>query len=182
QSGIEIRYRTVPFGHRDAAALGVLGRILSGPTGRLHQALVLEQRIASRVGGGQVARKWAGAFYIDAETRGETTPAELEQAWYRELRRIQQEPIAADELRKVKNRTIANSYRALREAHAIAIRLSFFEGMGDWTHLNHWAEKVLAVEAEDVRRVANTYFSRNNRMVAFFHRQAAGDETVGGGS
>ncbi len=183
QPGIDIRYHAVPFGHRDAAALVVLESLLLGPKGRAHQALVLEQRIASRIEGGLVPRKWAGAFHVEADPRGGTTPAELEQAWYRELRRFQQEPITADELRRVKTRAIANSYRDLRRPRVIALRLAYYQGMGDWTHLNRGAEKILAVEVEDVRRVAASYFSPNNRTVGWFHRKAAAvADGEGGGS
>ena len=63
------------------------------------------------------------------------------------------------------------------------MRLAYYEGMGDRTYLNRWAEKILAVEAEDVRRVAASYFSPNNRTVGWFHRKAAAVAAgEGGGS
>ncbi len=46
------------------------------------------------------------------------------------------------------------------------------DGSGDWHEVNEAAQKLQAVTAADVKRVANQYFSKENRTVAVYTRKA----------
>jgi len=171
QPQIELRYHTVPFRHADSYALDVLAGILNGRSGRLYTSLVLDQEIASDAGAGQDSRKWAGAFSLSAETKGDATPEQLERAFEEELRKIRDEPIPDRELQKVKNQITASSYRRLSSGFFLLIQLLLYDGMGDWEYINEWAEKTLEVTTEDVQRVAATYFEPTNRAVGLYTRK-----------
>jgi zinc protease len=171
QPQIEVRYHTVPFRHEDSYALDVLSGLLRGRTGRLYKAMVLDQEIASRVGAAQVSNKWAGYFSFSAETKGESTPEQLEQAWYQELSELIEQPIPGQELQKVKNQIVASSFRRLQNPFFLMIQLLYYDGLGDWTYINDWADKTLAVTADDVKRVAKEYLTQNNRMVGLYYRE-----------
>jgi len=177
QPQIEVRYHTVPFRNADAYALDVLAGLLNGRTGRLYKSLVLGKEIAAFSGARQGSLKWGGSFSFFAETKGAGTPEQLETAWYDELRRIQDEPIPADELQKVKNKIAADSFRRLSNPFFLMIQLLRYDGLGDWTYLNTWSEPTLAVTEADVKRVAKTYFTPENRAVAlYFRKPGAGEE------
>jgi predicted Zn-dependent peptidase len=177
QPQIEVRYHTVPFRNSDSYALDVLAGLLNGRTGRLYKDLVLGKEIAGSSGARQGSRKWGGSFSFFAETKGEGTPEQLEAAWYEELRKIEEEPIPAEELQKVKNQIAANAFRRLGNPFFLMIQLLNYDGLGDWTYLNTWSEPTLAVTEADVKRVAKTYFSPENRAVAMYFRKAgAGGE------
>jgi predicted Zn-dependent peptidase len=178
QPQVTIQYHTVPFQHRDDFALEVVSGLLNGQTGRLHKGLVLDRRIAAGASASQQAYKFNGLFALSAETRGEATPAELEAALVAELERLQNEPVPADELQKVKNQVIAGSYRNLQNPFFLLIQLLFYEGWGDWTYLNTWADRTVAVTADDVQRVARKYFTRENRTVATYQRKAGSEATA----
>jgi len=45
------------------------------------------------------------------------------------------------------------------------------EGEGDWREINEAGPKIQAVTAADVKRVANTYFTKENRAVAIYTRK-----------
>ncbi len=45
------------------------------------------------------------------------------------------------------------------------------EGRGDWKEFNEGPKKIQAVTAEDVRRVAQTYLTKENRGVATYTRK-----------
>ena len=45
---VDIRWHTVPFGHKDSYALEILAQILSTRTGRLYKGLVLGAQVADR--------------------------------------------------------------------------------------------------------------------------------------
>ena len=170
QPQIELRYHTVPFRHVDDYALEVLAGLLNGRSGRLHKALVLDQEIASDASSYQDSRKWAGAFSLAAETKGDATPDDLERALEEEIRKIREEPIPDRELQKVKNQITASSFRRLASGFFLLLQLLVYDGLGDWQYLNEWAEKTLAVTADDVKRVATTYFEPTNRAVAVYYR------------
>ena len=172
QPQVELRYHTVPFMHRDSYALEVLAHLLNGRTGRLYKALVLDRKIAASAGAGQNSQKWAGAFSLFAESKGDATPADLEAGLVAEIERLQKEPIPAEELQKVKNQIVADNYRRLESPFFLMLQLLYYDGLGDWSYLNTNAAALLAVTAEDVQRVATTYFKPENRAVAHYFRKA----------
>jgi predicted Zn-dependent peptidase len=171
QPQVEVRYHTVPFQHKDSYALDVMSSILNGRTGRLYKSMVEGSKVASSARAAQDSRKYAGAFSFDAETKGDATPAQLEEAWYAELKKLQTEPVGEQELQKVKNQAMADSYRRLQSNFFLMIQLAMAESMGDWSEINKESAKIQAVTAEDIKRVANTYFGRNNRSVAVYTRK-----------
>jgi predicted Zn-dependent peptidase len=172
QPQVEIRYHTTPFRNADSPALDVLAGLLNGRTGRLYKGLVLNREIASSASSGQRSRKWGGWFSFTGETRGDASPEQLEAAWYEELRRIQDEPIPADELQKVKNQISATAFRRLNNPFLLMVQLLVYDGQGDWTYLNTWSDTTLAVTEADVKRVARTYFTPENRAVALYARRS----------
>ena len=172
QPQVSVQFHTVPFEHRDQYALDVVQSLLNGQTGRLRKSLVLDQKIASSATAGQDSLRWNGSFYLTAETKGEATPQALEAALWAELERLQNEAVPADELIKVKNQIVAESYRNLENPFYLLLQLLFYDGWGDWKYLNEWSAKTLAVTAEDVQRVAKSYFTTENRTVASYNRKA----------
>jgi len=178
QPQVSVQFHTVPFEHKDQYALDVVQSLLNGQTGRLRKSLVLDQQIASSASAGQQSQRWNGSFFLAAETKGEATPAALEAALWAELDKLRAEPVPMDELAKVKNQIVAESYRNLENPFFLLLQLLFYDGWGDWKYLNEWSAKTLAVTPEDVQRVAKQYFSVENRTVASYNRKAgsAGEE------
>ncbi len=172
QPQVEVRYHTVPFQHKDSYALDVMSSILNGRTGRLYKSMVEGSGIASSARAQQDSRKYAGYFAFEAETKGEATPGQLETAWYAELKKLQNEPVEERELQKVKNRAAADAYRRLQNNFFLLIQLAMGEAMGDWSEINKETAKIQAVTADDIKRVANQYFSETNRSVATYTRKA----------
>jgi hypothetical protein len=134
--------------------------------------MVEGSKVASSARASQDSRKYAGAFSFEAETKGDATPAQLEEGWYAELAKLQAEPVGEQELQKVKNQAMADSYRRLQSNFFLMIQLAMAESMGDWSEINKESAKIQAVTAEDVKRVANTYFAKTNRSVATYRRKA----------
>jgi predicted Zn-dependent peptidase len=168
---VDILWRTVPFGHKDSYALDILAQLLSGRTGRLYKGLVLGKEIATEAGAGQDSRKWAGSFNISAECKEGHTPDEVEAGIYAELEKLQKEEVPAEELQKVKNQFAAGEYRRLSSNMAILFQLIGNDGLGDWREVNEAGPKSQAVTAADLKRLANTYFTKENRAVAIYTRK-----------
>ncbi len=171
QPQLQVRYHAVPFGHGDGYALDVVAGVLNGRTGRLYEQLVEGAEIASSAGAFYEARKYAGVFNLQAETKGDATPEQLLAAWDGIVAELIAEPVPEDELAKVKNRVSADTYRQLRDPFFLMIQLAIMDALGDWRYLNTVAERTNEVTAEDVQRVAAKYFEPSKRLVSLYYRK-----------
>jgi len=167
---VVIRYHSVRDGHVDEPALVVLGQLLSGRTGRLYRSLVEEQEVATSASGGQAGFQFEGMFELRGTARQGRTPEEVEQAIYAELETLKTEPVAERELQKVKNQNAADTFRGLRSNFGLMMQLLIREGNRGWEHINTDPALYEAVTADDVMRVANTYFTPETRAVAVYYR------------
>ena len=167
---VVIRYHSVRDGHVDEPALVVLGQLLSGRTGRLYRSLVEEQEVATSASGGQAGFQFEGMFELRGTARQGRTPEEVEQAIYAELETLKSEPVAERELQKVKNQNAADTFRGLRSNFGLMMQLLIREGNRGWEHINTDPALYEAVTADDVMRVANTYFTPETRAVAVYYR------------
>ena len=168
---VTIRYHSVPDGHVDEPALVVLGQILNGRTGRLYKALVEEQQVATNASGGQAGFKFEGMFSLRGTAKEGHTPEEVEQALYAEIERLKIEPVELRELQKVKNQNAASTFRELRANFMLMNQLLVREAYRGWGTINSDPPLYDAVSAEDIMRVASTYFEPETRAVAIYHRQ-----------
>ena len=171
---VGVNWHTVPFQHKDSSALQVLAQILNGRTGRLYKAMVVgDGAVATNVTAGAFSRKYAGEFGVEAQVKDGKTPEDAEKAIYVELERVKKDPVPAEELQKVKNNFAAQVFRSLQSNMGILYQLMGNEGRGDWKEFNEGPKRVQAVTSEDVRRVARTYLTKENRGVATYTRRAA---------
>lgn len=176
---VDIYWHTVPFMHRDAYPLTVLGQILSTRTGRLYKKLVMGEELATETMAGQFSRKWAGVFNIAGEARDGKTPLQVEEGIYRVLEELQKAEVPPEELQKVKNNFAAAEYRRLSSNFPILQQLISNEGLGDWKEINEAGRKVQAVTAADVQRVAKHYFVKERRAVGVYTRKAGSNASGG---
>src|SRR6185295_19770809 len=105
----------------------------------------------------------AGYFNASGEAKDGHIPEEVEQGIYAELEKLKKEEVPADELQKVKNNYAAGEYRRLSSNFPILMQLIQTDGRGDWHEINEAGAKIQAVTAADVKRVANEYFTTENR-------------------
>ncbi|MBI3874863.1 MAG: insulinase family protein [Verrucomicrobia bacterium] len=156
----------------------MLAQILSTRTGRLFKGLVLGSKVATEAYAHQAARKWAGQFNVGGESADGHTPEEVEQGLYAELDKLKNADVPVDELQKVKNNFAAGEYRRLSGNMPILMQLIHADGEGDWREINEGGPKIQAVTAADVRRVANTYFAKDNRAVAIVTRKKSAADSA----
>jgi predicted Zn-dependent peptidase len=195
----EIWYHTVAWKHPDSYPLEVLAGIMSGKTGRLYKKLVEEERIAKgsverrgmrmfggeglAVGAIQDSKKYAGAFQVSAEGVSGVKPEQLEAAMYEVIEDLKHNPVTDEEIQKVKNRIRVQQIRFMDIMSGIGIL--FYMGqhaaLGDWTEANNGPAKIEKVTAEDVQRVANKYFARDQRNVLIINpKEGTEDKTRAG--
>jgi len=164
---VAIAFKTVPGNTADFYALQVLSAALQGgQSSRLYQKLVRDKELVTAVGGFNAENRGPGAFYITATLRPGVKPDAVEAAIYEEIGRLQKESIADWELQKSKSATrrafMQNAQRSLSSAITIGQYAVYYNEPG---LINTRLDKVNAVTKADVQRVANTYFTKENRVV-----------------
>ena len=151
---------------------GVLG---SGRTGRLFRRLVTGDQVASQVFTFEApGRRFPSLYIIGGQPRAPHTLAELERGILDELRRLAEEPVSEEELRKVRAQVESDGVYELRGNMGIASRLTQFAALtGDWRDSLRRDAAILQVTAEQVRDVARRTFTEANRTVATLERPGA---------
>jgi len=174
---VQIRWHTVPFAHKDYFAVDVMESILSNRTGRLYKSLVEEKQIAT---GEPYADhspfKYGGYLEIGAELADGIDHQLVEQALLAEIERLKNEPVPDRELQKVKNQSLANSFRRLQSNFFLVLQLMLYDVWDNWRFLNESTAKFEAVTADDVQRAANTYFTDTGRNVLWYFRNEGSEE------
>src|SRR6266436_82253 len=172
---VRIRYHTVPDGNSDDYALNILANILNGRTGRLYKSLVVEKGVANSAFANQNGRKYEGYFEFGGVAKAGHTPEEVEQAIYRELEKLQKELVGVDELQKIKNQNAAADVRRLQSNFGLMFQLLVRDNLRGWETINTDSAKLQAVTVEDIRRVANKYFTSENRNVAIYYTKQSAE-------
>ncbi len=169
---VDIMWHTPAFGHKDTYALQVLAQLLSTRTGRLYKGLVVGSKVATEAFAQQHSMRWASLFNVGGEVTDGKTTADLETGLLAEIEKLKATEVPPEELQKVKNNFAAGEYRKLSNNHAIMQALLRLDGLGRWQEINEAGPKLQAVTAADVKRVANTYLTTDNRSVATIVRKA----------
>jgi predicted Zn-dependent peptidase len=153
----------------DDYVFDVIDRLLSGGrTSRLYTSLVKEKKLAQSVYtlSGPGAR-FDNLFIVGAVTLGSHTTKELEAAIYEELEKLATDGPSQEELARVLTGLEVDFIRNLSSNEGLANQLSFFHGIvGDWRYAQNHSAVVRTITADDVKRVARTYFTKENRSIA----------------
>ncbi len=166
---LRIGWPVVETSHPDAPALTVLSWLLTGGrTSRLYRRLVLEDRVAtaiySSMGPGV---QFPAIFTIDATPRSPNSTEDVEAAVYAELDSLRRRPPSEREMQRIRNQLEAGEFRRLTSNLGLALQLAgSASAFGDWRTTFRFTDRLAAVEPEDVRRVAQQFFTRENRTVA----------------
>lgn len=162
-----VTYHTVPLQHPDLYALDVLSYILSnGASSRLVQSLREEQRLVNMIYSySSTPRYGKGMFAVHAVCPDDKFDEAVE-AILAELERTKQTLVSQEELEKAINQKIAEDIRGKQTASDEAA--SYARNLLSAGNLNFdqvYLDGIQKVTAEDIRRVANTYFYDNNLSV-----------------
>ena len=187
QPRLYIGYLTPAIGHEDGFALDVLAQIWSGVgrgsrTGRLYKSLVLDRKLVLNVDAGGSSSLYPNLFVVSATPAQGKTTQEVEKAIYEEMAKIENEPPTDEELTRVRNGVDASLIRSLRTNNGVARMLASVEHVaGTWRYILTEREKLKAVTAADVQRVAKKYFTAQNRTVGELRPKSdgEGDESAG---
>ena len=154
-------------GHPDSYPLHIASKVLSdGQSSRIYRKLVYEQQLAlAAYGQGNIIED-PNLFYAVAIVQRGRTTEEVTNALIAELDRLRSQPISEAELQQAKNQ-FARDYILSREsnrdkaqqlAHAAVIHDDITTADGEF-------DVFMNMTAADVQRVAQKYFTPENRLV-----------------
>ncbi|HYN21955.1 MAG TPA: pitrilysin family protein [Thermoanaerobaculia bacterium] len=160
-------YHIPEEGHSDLYALEVAANILSnGQSSRLYRKMVYERQLALEAGGDTIVLEDPGVFFFFTILQAGKTVEEADRALAEEAERLRSEPVAMDELEKAKNQLIAAQVFRRQTVQNKAEEIGYASViLGDVSRVNRELAELQKVTAEDVLRVAKTYFRPENRTV-----------------
>ncbi|PHX90156.1 MAG: peptidase M16 [Nitrospirae bacterium] len=161
-------YRVPNFSSEDSYALDILDSILShGKSSRLYQSLVYEQKSALAVGAEySLLQSDPGLFYFYALVSPNQKPELVEKSLNREIKRLQTDLPTELELQRAKNQVEASHIFEQDSNFRRAMLLGQAESVGaGWQKIDQFVERIRAVTAKDIQRVARQYLTEDNRTV-----------------
>jgi predicted Zn-dependent peptidase len=160
----------------DDAVYTVIELLMSeGRTSRLYRSLVRDQKIAVQAGGfnGFPGNKYPSLFTFLVVPAAGKTANDVIAPLRKEIDRLKNEDVTADELQSIKTRAKAGLLRQLDSNNGLAVQLAEYQTrFGDWRELFHEVESIDKVTAADIRRVANATFVSTNRTVGMIEKNA----------
>ncbi|MBK8205851.1 MAG: insulinase family protein [Planctomycetes bacterium] len=162
-------YLTVQAGHPDVVPLQVLGLILGGGvTSRLYRALVDESGLATSAGSGHGDNMLSGSFWMWAELSAEHSREDLVAAIQKTIDVLIEKGVTAGEVERARNRLLASFIFGQEQASSIASSLGESETVqGDWRAVLAMPDKIRAVTAADVQRVAAQYLKLDRSVTGW---------------
>ncbi|MCA0447014.1 MAG: insulinase family protein [Bacteroidetes bacterium] len=163
-------FPTVSETHPDYFALDLMADILSnGKSSRLYQDLVYSRRIAQSVSAFQEQNEHPGIFGMYGIARPGADLRTLEDFTFSHIQKIADTGVTESELEKVKNLSISSVINRMQGVANIADFMSRYAGLyQNPGYVNELIQKVDSVTSEDIKRVANTWFSQTNRAVLHY--------------
>ncbi|MGC9040042.1 M16 family metallopeptidase [Roseiflexus castenholzii] len=177
---VQIAYHAVDCRSPDFAPLLVLDAVLSGAkspafsggaqtnrSARLYRALV-ETRLAAYASSSFRPTRDPHLFEFHAMVQDKHTAEEVERALLAEVARLQEDGPRPDEMIKVIKQMRAQIAYARESVTNQALMLGMWEMLDCYSRADTLLDEIAAVQADDVRRVAQTYLTERRRTVGYF--------------
>ncbi|HEX8473818.1 MAG TPA: pitrilysin family protein [Pyrinomonadaceae bacterium] len=163
-----IGYHIPETAHPDYYALKVMQAILfSGQSSRMYQRIVDKDQLAIEINGDFEFAFDPTLFLVSSQPKEGVAPETVEKAIYEEFDKAKSGAVSEQELEKAKNILLANFYRQIKTISGRANQIGSYEVFfGDYRKLFNAADEYKKVTKDDVRRVAQKYFSDKNRTVS----------------
>jgi zinc protease len=141
--------------------------LLRGKTAYLYQKLVNEKNLLISISGGSDIQKDTGIFYFFLTAEDSTKLFLAAEEIYKELENIGQEKLKEEDLKRIKNRVLAEYIFAKERVRNMGFALASFEILfGTYKFFEEYPQKIEAVKEEDIKGVIKRYFQKDKRITA----------------
>ena len=173
---VGLGYKVPGMTHADHAALAVLGDILAdGKTARFYRALI-DTNLAISADAGKNPTHDATLFEIYSRLAPGVKHEQVEKIILDEIAKVKKDGVTADEVARAISKENASTAYARDGSFEIASQLNEDIAVGDWTLYVTMLDKIKAVTAADVQRVAKAYFNEDQSTTGWFIPLAEGGD------
>lgn len=164
--------------HPDYPAMDLISDILSrGSSSRLYRNLVKDNPFFSEINAFVMGTFDDNLFVVEGKPSANVTVAQAEELIWAELIKMTKELVHLEELQKIKNKIESTMIFSELSIQDKAANLAFYEALGDANLYNQEVENYQAVSSEDIKRVAQYLFLKENSSTLIYH--AKNTENVG---
>lgn len=165
-----LAYHGTSYGSEDYYALTMLNQLLSqGASSRLQKQVVDKDQKAVGVGAFAFPLEDPGLVLTFGIANMGVTPKELEKAMEVEIEKVKTELVSEEEFTKLRNQAesdfVSQNAKIAGVAENLATNYTYFRNTN---LINTELEKFQKVNREDLKRVANKYLTKNNRVVVYY--------------
>jgi len=159
---VHVGFHAPGIREKDFYSLVVLNFILGGGrSSRLYRAVKEEQGLAETIETAYDSFEQMGYFVISAE-QDNGQPLPLLVSIFEQLDRFKRGAVAGVELERALNQLESGYLHSHEEVNAQAQTYAEYESYGDFQLADRYLEKLRAVTADDIKRVAREYFNVKN--------------------
>jgi zinc protease len=149
------------------SSLNQFGGSTSNRTSRLYKALVLGEK-AAFISGYCGSLVEPGMYTFSAMARPGVSLAELEASFDAEIAQVCAEPLSSAEIEKTRKQAKAAFAFSAESVSNLGYWYGFSAILGEPEWFTHFLERLNAVTAADVQRVAQNYLRKANRTVGWY--------------
>ncbi|ACY14858.1 M16 family metallopeptidase [Haliangium ochraceum] len=173
-----IGYKIPGQSHPDWPVLQFISSLLSGgPSARLYRRLVVDTQMATSLDCAPMPFRDPNLFRIAVHMARDCSAAAAQTEVDAILAQLAHTPVPTRELDKVKNCVETDFWSELDDCDGRAEALGHFETtLGDFRNLFNMAARLAAITADDIQRVAATYFLPEQRSVVIAEPDSDDDD------
>jgi predicted Zn-dependent peptidase len=164
---IDVVFKIPPAMSPDEDALSVLGTVLGGGrSSRFYEQIVRQKQLAANASAFAATSRGPGLFRVNVMAAPGKSIPDIERAIDEEVEKVKTGPVADWEMEKARTSARSSFVSSVQSTLSRAILLSQYALFYDDPELiNTRAQKIAAVTAQDVQRVARQYLTRENRTI-----------------
>ena len=165
-----VAFNTPKMGTADWYALEMLNDILSkGKSSRMQKEIVDKQQKAVEAASISLGNEDPGVNVMFGIANMGVKPEDLEKSILAEIEKIKTAGVTEEEYKKVQNQTENDFIQQNQKVLGVVTNLAtYYTFQGKAELINTELERYNKVTREDIKRVANKYYTKNNRLVVYY--------------
>lgn len=164
---LQVAYHAPAMHDADGPAMYVLEKLLSAHhSGRL-RARLMNTKVCSWAQAGFEGKRDPGLFSITCYAAPGSLQEEILEAVDNMIAQLRAYPVAEAELKRARNQAEFGYLTERDGPYRFGFHLGFADSLGEWQKALTWTERLRAVTAADVQRVAKRYLNPDNRVIGW---------------